>query len=64
MDQSEFGRVLVRDGGLPANAVYPLVVRYRAMQGGVGQGGIPISASTVNDSNSINNIVFPMRALR
>jgi hypothetical protein len=57
-DQSEFGQYLCATGPVPANAVYPLVVRYRAMQGGVGQGGVPISTSTLNDSNSINNIVF------
>jgi MYXO-CTERM domain-containing protein len=57
-DQSEFGNYYCEAGTVPANSSYPVIVRYRALQGGVGQGGAPIYASGVNDATNNNNVAY------
>jgi hypothetical protein len=57
-DQSEFGRYLCVLASMPANSSYPVIVRFRAMQGGVGQGGVPVTVATLNDASFSNNNVY------
>ncbi|HTU65637.1 MAG TPA: M12 family metallo-peptidase [Steroidobacteraceae bacterium] len=58
MDQTEFGQYLCSIGTVPANSSWPVTVRYRAVQGGVGQGGVPVYASALSDANGSNDVVY------
>jgi hypothetical protein len=57
-DTSEFGLHGCQAGTMPANASWPVVVRYRAVRGGVGQGGAPIYASADDDASWANNVAY------
>jgi hypothetical protein len=58
LDQSEFGQYLCTPGTIPANVSYPVIVRFRALQGGVGHGGVPVTVSAANDALGSNNTVY------
>ena len=57
-DTSEFGFHVCQAGTIPANSSWPVVVRFRALRGGLGQGGVPVFAIADDDASGANNVAY------
>ena len=56
-DVSEFGNFYCLVGSVPGNSNYPVIMRFRAMQGGVGT-GMSVYASALDDAAFANSVAL------